>query len=176
MRCGRIPQMILAVPLAGLFLLGVATPATATPPDREPVDLPPGTSFTFTDTLGGNPCGFEVQLLVVANNEVVTTFAQRAGTTSIHVTGTLKVRLTTDAGQSVDLNISGPTHLTNNADGSVTQIALGRALWVFDPGVGPGLPRLAVISGRTVSTFDPGFTLVSVSGHVEDMCSALAGA
>ncbi len=108
---------------------------------------------------------------------MVTTFAQRAGTTSIHVTGTLKVRLTTDAGRSVDLNISGPTHLTINADGPVTtQIALGRALWTFDPGVGPGLPRLAVISGRTVSTFDPGFTLVSVVGHVEDMCSALAGA
>lgn len=176
MRCRRVPQMMLAVPLAGLFLLGVATSATATPPDRQPVDLPPGTSFTLTDTLGGNPCGFAVQLLVVGNKEVVSTFAQKAGTTSIHVTGTLKVRLTTAAGRSVDLNISGPTHLTINADGSVTQIALGRALWVFDPGVGPGLPRLAVISGRTVSTFNPAFNLVSVSGHVEDMCSALAGA
>jgi hypothetical protein len=175
MRGRRIRKVMLSVPLAGLFLLGVATSATATPPEREPVDLPPGTSFTLTDTLGGNPCGFEVQLLVLENNEVTTTFAERAGTTSIHVTGTLKVRLT-GAGRSVDLNISGPTHLTINADGSVTQIALGRALWVFDPGVGPGLPRLAVISGQTVSMFDPGFTLVSVSGNVEDMCSALAGA
>ena len=35
----------------------------------------------------------------------------------------------------------------------------------------------AVISGRTVSRFDAaGFSLVSVTGHVEDMCSALAGA
>jgi hypothetical protein len=167
---------MLALSMAGLFLLGVATPATATPPDREPVDLPPGTSFTLTNTLGGNPCGFAVQLLVVSNKEVTTTFMEKSGTTSIHVTGTLKVRLTTDARRSVDLNISGPTNLTINADGSITQIALGRALWVFDPGVGPGLPRLAVISGRTVSTFDPGFTLVSVGGHVEDMCRALAGA
>ena len=174
MKRHRLSQTVLAAPMAGLFLLGVATPATASPPDREPVVLP-SDPFVFTDTLGGNPCGFEVQLEVVSNNEVMTTFVEKAGTTSIHVTGTLKVRLTTEAGGSVDLNISGPTHLTGNADGSTTQIALGRALWVFDPGVGPGLPRLAVISGRTVSTFDPGFTLVSVSGHVEDMCSALSG-
>ena len=171
-----IPRMMLAVSMAGLFLFGIATSATARPPERNPVDLPPGTSFTLTDTLGGNPCGFEVQLQVVSNKEVMTTFAQKAGTTSIHVTGTLKVRLTTDAGRSADLNISGPTHLTLNPDGSVTQVALGRALWVFDPRVGPGLPRLAVISGRTVSTFDPGFALESVAGHVEDMCSALTAA
>ena len=99
MQCRRIPQVMLAALMAGLFLLGVATPATAAPPDREPVDLPPGTSFTVTDTLGGTRAGSRLQLLVVANKEVVTTFAEKAGTTSIHVTGTLKVRLSTDAGR-----------------------------------------------------------------------------
>ena len=173
MRSRRIAQTMLAVPVAALFLLGVPTPATARPPVREPNVLP-SEPFVFTDSLGGNPCGFPVTLQVLSNNEVVTTFERKAGTTSIHVTGTLKVRLTTAAGGSVDLNISGPTHLTINADGSVTQIAVGRSLWAFDPGVGPGLPRLAVISGRVVSTFDPGFSLVSVSGRVVDMCSALS--
>jgi hypothetical protein len=168
MRLRHISQMLFALPVAALFLLGVQTSAAASPPDREPVVLP-SEPFVFT-----NACGFEVTLQVLSNNEVITTFERKSGTTSIHVTGTLKVRLTTVSGGSVDLNISGPTHSTINPDGSTTQIALGRALWAFDPGVGPGLPRLALISGRTVSTFDPAFTLGSVSGHVEDMCSALS--
>ena len=173
MRRHRITQIMVSIPTAALMLFGLAASASANPPTRDPLVLPP--EFTLTDTLGGNPCGFEVQLHVIGNKAVVTTFIRKDGTSRVNVAGTLKVRLSTDAGQSIDLNISGPTHLTVNADGSISQDALGRALWVFDPGVGPGLPRLALISGRTVSVFDPGFRLLNVSGHVQDICSALSG-
>ena len=172
----RLSRLV-AIPLIGLFVFGLTTAAAADPPTREPVDFPTA-PFVLTDTEGNHPCGFRVELAVLTNKEVATTFVRKDGTTSIHITGSLKVRLTNLAapGTTVDLNISGPTHLTEHDDGSVTQIALGRALWTFDPGIAPDLPRLALISGRTVSMFDPAgaFSLLSVSGHVEDLCAVLA--
>jgi hypothetical protein len=167
---------MLAVPMLGMFLLGFASSAVADPPSREPWSPQTGTEFIFTDTKGNNPCGFPVELLVLNNREVGTTFVRNGVTL---VAGTLTVRLTnTTNGTSVDLNISGPTHLTSNADGSTTQIALGPQLWVFDPGVAPDLPRLALIDGRTVSMFDKdgNFSWISTTGNVQDLCVPLSGA
>jgi hypothetical protein len=162
--------MLCAVPA---FLLGATSLAAGAPPTRQPNVIP--TPFVITDTQGNNPCSFPVQVNVTTNKEVVTTFAQKGSATSVHISGALMVQLTNmTTGASIDRNISGPTHLTYNADGSITQIALGQQLWVFDPGVAPDLPRLVVISGRTVSLFNPGFALLSRTGAYEDICAALA--
>jgi hypothetical protein len=159
-----------------LTLLGVTSVSSAAPPTREPNPLP-AEPFVFTDTLGNDPCGFPVLLEITTNKEVLTTFTRQSGVTSIHTTGALKVRLTnTVTGDTIDRNISGPILATVNADGSLTQLGGGPALWVFDPGVAPELPRLVVISGRTESILGPGtaFTFVSRQGHYEDICAALA--
>jgi len=172
----RRTRLTLAAPILGLFLLGSASSAVADPPSRQPWPPPTGTSFIFTDTKGNNPCGFPVELLVLNNREVGTVFARNGVTL---VAGTLTVRLTnTMNGTFIDLNISGPTHLTSNPDHSTTQLALGPQLWVFDPGVAPGLPRLAFINGRTVSMFDPAgnFNWISTTGKVQNLCIPLAGA
>jgi hypothetical protein len=162
---------------AGLVVVfGLASVAVAAPPTREPNPLPTE-PFIFTDTLGNNPCDFPVLLEITTNKEVLTTFTRQSGITSIHTTGALKVRLTnTVTGEAIDRTISGPILATVNADGSVTQVGLGPALWVFDPGVAPELPRLALVSGRTESILGPGtaFRFISVRGHYEDICAALA--
>ena len=155
---------------------GSASVAAADPPTREPISLPTE-PFIFTDTLGNNPCGFPVQVAITTNKEIVTTFTRRSGVTSIHTTGALKVTLmNTDTGESIDRNISGPILATVNSDGSTTQTGAGLALWVFDPGVAPDLPRLAIVKGQTVSVLGPGtaFRFISRTGSYEDICATLA--
>jgi hypothetical protein len=168
--------MFLAFASIGLASIGHSSSVLADPPDREPVDIP--SEFTFTDAKGNNPCDFAVLLTVLTNREVQTTFLHQDGTTSLHVSGTLKVRLTNQVtGSSVDVNISGPLQLVNNSDGTQSQVSQGRSLWAFEPGIAPELPRLALISGRVVSSFDAdrNFSFQSVSGQVEDLCAVLAG-
>jgi hypothetical protein len=149
--------------------------ANAVPPTKEPNPLP--TFFDpFTDTQGSNPCGFPVRVDITTNKEILTTFT-RSGVTSIYTTGALKVRLTnTDTGKTIDRNISGPILATVNSDGSLTQKGTGPALWVFDPGVAPELPRLVIIKGKTESILGPGtaFDFISRQGTYEDICAALA--
>jgi hypothetical protein len=159
--------------LAGLSLTSVAA---AAPPTRQPNPLPTD-PFIFTDTKGGNPCSFPVLLEITTNKEILTTFTRKSGVTTIHTTGALKVRLTnTTSGKTIDRNISGPILATVNSDGSTTQKGVGPALWVFDPGVAPDLPRLVITKGRTESILGPGtaFQFISQRGSYEDICAALA--
>jgi hypothetical protein len=175
MKSNRVRLVFVALPLLMLFLFGLVPTASADPPIRTPIVIL--SPFILQDTRGNDPCGFQVQLDVLTNKEVVTTFVRKNGTSFIQVTGALKVRLTNlSTGKSIDINISGPIRFVPNADGSVTQIGPGPQLFVFDPGVAPDLPRLVLTSGRTVSMFDPegNFSLLSVQGHVEDLCALLA--
>lgn len=156
--------------------LGFTSIAAADPPTRQPNPLPTD-PFIFTDTLGNNPCSFPVLLQITTNKEILSTYTRQNGVTSIHTTGALKVRLTnTVTGKTIDRNISGPILATLNSDGSLTQIGAGPALWVFDPGVAPELPRLVITKGRTESILGPGtaFRLISVRGAYEDICATLA--
>jgi hypothetical protein len=121
---------------------------------------------------------------VTTNKEVVTTFSQHGAATTSHVSGALTVRLTrlnsdlTPTSSTIVRNISGPYSDTKNPDGSTTQIAVGPELWVFDPlPIAPGLPRLTITTGRTVSVFGPAvgqFKFISLAGTFEDVCAALA--
>jgi hypothetical protein len=156
---------------------GFTSVALADPPTREP-NLLPTDPFIFTDTLGNNPCAFPVLLEITTNKEILTTFTRRSGVTTIHTTGALKVILTnTVTMESIARNISGPILATVNDDGSVTQKGTGPALWVFDPGVAPELPRLVIVKGKTESVLGPqkgAFRFISRQGSYEDICAALA--
>ena len=172
----RLLASTAAIAVGFLSILLTAGLANAVPPTRQPNALPTD-PFIFTDTLGNNPCGFPVLLAITTNKEILTTFTRRSGVTSIHTTGALKVRLTnTVTGKTIDRNISGPILATVNNDGSVAQKGTGPALWVFDPGVAPELPRLVIIKGKTESILGPGtaFTFISRQGTYEDICAALA--
>ena len=175
-RLNRVRSIFVSVGTVLMSLIVITSIASATPPTREESSLPVGVPFIFQDTKGNDPCGFPVEVLITANNEVITTFTRQNGVTSINTTGVLKVQLTnTVTGESIDRNISGPILGTLNADGSITQIGPGPSLWVFDPGVAPDLPRLAVVTGRTVSVLGPGtaFSFISWRGTYEDLCATL---
>jgi hypothetical protein len=114
---------------------------------------------------------------ITTNKETLTTFTRRDGVISINTTGALKVTLTNTAtNQSIDRNISGPILATVNSDGSIAQKGTGPALWVFDPGVAPELPRMIITKGQTESVLGPGnaFRFISRQGSYEDICAALA--
>lgn len=175
-RSNGLPLTLVILCTVLLVGLGLTSVAAAVPPDRQPNVLPTE-PFLLTDTLDNNPCGFPVLLEITTNKEVVTTFTRQSGVTSIHTTGALKVELTNNAtGKSIQRNISGPILVTVNPDGSLTQIGVGPQLWVFDPGVAPELPRLALTSGRAESILGPGtaFRFISLRGTYEDLCAALA--
>ena len=153
-----------------LFISNLVSIAAANPPTKEPL---PAAPFTVT-----GKCDFDVLIEPLTNKEVLTTFFDKEGNERFFlITGSLKERLTNlSTGKSVDLNISGPLQLIPQPDGSQIVITLGAALYIFEPGVAPNLPLLALIHGRTVAEFDAAgnFTLLSVRGHVEDVCAALA--
>ena len=117
--------------------------------------------------------------LVSTNKEINTTHTRKNGVTTIQTTGALKVRLTnTVSGKAIDRNISGPIHSTVNSDGSITQKGTGPALWVLDPEVAPGLPRLIISKGKTESVLGPqqgAFRFITPpQSSFENLCAALA--
>jgi hypothetical protein len=178
-RSGNLKRLrLVAAALCAISAAALSLPsvATASPPVRTPNPLPTE-PFIFTDTLGNNPCGFPVLLDITTNKEVLTTFTRQAGLTLIHTTGALKVSLTnTTTSKSIDRNISGPILSAVNDDGSLAQKGTGPALWVFDPGIAPELPRLVIVKGASESVLGPGsaFMFTSWHGSFEDICAALA--
>jgi hypothetical protein len=89
------------------------------------------------------------------------------------ITGRLVVRFTNvDTGKSVTENISGPIRFIFHADGSATAEFLGRSGNLALPTNGESF----LFSGRLVIEFAPNgaATVVSMSGHEEDLCAALS--
>ncbi|MCW2805120.1 MAG: hypothetical protein JWN06_3337 [Propionibacteriaceae bacterium] len=179
LRTGRVNFLRTTfVALFSLLIVGPAgfTPVAAgVPPTKDPNPID---SRILIDTNGKNPCAFPVLMQVATNKETVTTFFRRSGVITIHVTGALKVTLTNnDTRKSIVVNIPGPTFLTFNDDGSITQKATGPALWVFDQGIAPELPRLALLNGKSESIIGPAerqFRFISRQGNYQDLCVALA--
>jgi len=174
----RSPSLLATSVAAAAGLLSLAlTPgfASADPPSREPVAVKSPQVFQAADF--SDPCGFQVQLEVLTNKATLATFERRNGVTVLHAAGALKVRLMNlSNGRTIDRNISGPTMVTLNADGSVTQKTAGPGLWAFEVDVAPNLPRMAITKGKTESSFSPegDFTFIGQRGAVEDVCAALA--
>ena len=174
----RSPSLLATSVAAAAGLLSLAlTPgfASADPPSREPVAVKSPQVFQAADF--SDPCGFQVQLEVLTNKATLATFERRNGVTVLHAAGALKVRLMNlSNGRTIDRNISGPTMVTLNADGSVTQKTAGPGLWAFEVDVAPNLPRMAITKGKTESSFstEGDFTFIGQRGAVEDVCAALA--
>lgn len=120
-------------------------------------------------------CSFGVLSEPVVNNQVVKTFPPEPNGDIVQLaTGAFVARLTnTSTGKSITVNISGPGRFTIHPDGSIILEASGR--WFF--AVIENAPFSAFISsGRAVLSIaqDGTVTLVSQSGHVEDVCALLS--
>jgi hypothetical protein len=151
-----------------LGALALAPPASADPPVRSPG------SSSEPFTLDAAICGFPVDVTVVANKEVATTFS--SGLTII--TGQLVVELSGN-GKTITEQISGPGALTTDASGTTTFRTSGVGLWWFSPGqLGPGTPGLLLLTrGPMTIVFDPNgepLRFDRTSASAIDLCAVLA--
>ena len=158
---GKIHRRLVIVAVMALTLLAFASNALASGPERVADGPPP----VFTDAT----CGFPLNVQVVANRELATTWIGASGApVRTIITGTLKVVMTNPAnGMSATLNISGPAVIIYNADGTATQVSLGRAVIVqADAG------QLILSSGRVIQIMPSG-TVLSLTGRSLNLCNAL---
>ena len=123
----------------------------------------------------GVVCSFGVASEPVVNNQVLKTFPPEPNGDLVQLaTGAFVARLTnTSTGKSITVNTSGPGRFTIHPDGSATVEAWGR--WFF--ALIENAPLAAFISsGRAVLGIAPDgtVTLLSHSGHVEDVCALLS--
>ena len=152
-------------------LLTTAAAASADQPIREPL---PASDYT----LPSNVCGFPVEVTVLTNRELLTTFSNGI----LAINGALKVRFTNAADPSklIVVNASGPGRLTPNGDGTFTAAIHGRSFLIFFPGdLGPGSAgALLLTTGLVTEVVNANFQLIpgsAVFTHpAEDLCAQLA--
>jgi hypothetical protein len=149
----------LAAVLVVAGLLALPASASADPPDREP--LPPG-SVTAT------ACGFDV--VIEAGNEQFTLMTFPEGLPVVEfVTGHSVVRVSS-ANASIMLNVSGPSLITMNRDGSFEFGGAGP--WIIFDHPFTNLPPVAYVTGRI--SFGSDEPTVTVTGRIVDLCALLA--
>ena len=112
-------------------------------------------------------CQFDVLLDPTQVNLYVMTFTDQSGqVVKLIASGVAKVRLTNGTtGRSITVNISGPEQVRIDANGNVTDVAVGPWLIGF-----PSEGRLLLTKGRLV--FGQGSA--SLRGTSRDVCTLLA--
>ena len=156
--------------VAALVLVS-AQAVLAARPDSEPLELPPSLELA-----AGEACqDFPILVEFLANNGKTMTFFDNEGNAIRQIgTGTLKIRVTNLADESVaplERNISGPIHISLHPDGSATLVFGGRGISLLPPGT------FVLTAGRAVVELDAAGEVISVTntGFEEDLCLALAG-
>jgi hypothetical protein len=145
--------------LAALLTVFAASSTLAAPPVKEPL--------VIEDADFDNLCAFPVRIEITANKEYVKFFSDGR----ILVNGKLFARITNlDTDQSMDVNISGPAHIT-----LATERTMGRGILLLFPEDATG-PGLLLLTGRVdVVRGEDGFiTNYTVRGTSVNVCAALA--
>ena len=156
-------KRLLAVLLIALASLVLTTSALSAAPTilRTPIDQ------TFVDNVD---CAFPVQFHVVGTDLAIL-FPSR----EFDAFPTSRATLTNlDSMKSLTVSIAGPAHIQFGADGSVTLVGTGPALFFF---VFRGTPGITLLNGRIVQSFDAQGNETSFSsvGTTRDLCAELAG-
>jgi hypothetical protein len=138
---------------------------TKSPVLAGPFEIPAGVACSF-GVFGGEP---------IVNRLVVKTFPPEPNGDIVQLqTGAFVFPLTnTSTGKSITVNTSGPGRFTIHPDGSATLEAQGRWLLGF---IENAPLALFISSGRVVIDIaqDGTLTLMSRSGHQEDVCALLS--
>jgi hypothetical protein len=161
----RAAALLAATAIAALLAGMVPGAALAAPPTHDPLVYPPS-----IDLPAGVACPFDVRLDILVNDEVSATFTARDGLVRLHATGRLVVRVVnvTD-GANVTLNVSGPSLLVPDEDGSATSTFYGNGL-IWTSGTMTELSGTAVIVFASDGT--PG-ALMDIRGRTRDICAAI---
>ena len=146
---------------AAAVVLALAAPVSAAKPERS--FAPAG------DIVISGICEFDVLVETIANNEYSTTFFDRSGNvTRTQVAGRLVERVSRIGGDtSIILNVSGPGRFVDGDEGLIVDT---HGTWLlFFAG------ELFTLSGHGQFLVADTETIVSMRGHVVDLCSILAG-
>lgn len=159
-------RLVLVLALTFPFLVA-APSAQAGKPTHE--RLP--NNATFVD----DSCGFPVRFEQTGSLVRITWTAADGSVRVKEAYPQLKATLTNLAtGRSITVNIAGPAHISEGADGSFSLIGTGSWFWPFHPDT--GAPGLFLTSGRFVFAVDPaGNESFGRSGRIVDLCARLAG-
>ena len=123
-------------------------------------------------------CGFKFQATVLTNKSFIKALKSPDGSTTL-LTGAVKIAFANPAaGKSVTANVSGPTKVITNPDGSAIVLGKGHQLLSLKPAEQArfGLPGFLVFAGALTGTLAPDGRITSLSphGHVlVDVCAAL---
>jgi hypothetical protein len=171
MRLDKGVRVFLAVVLGGVMYFALTAPAGADPPTHEPFVNVGGTL-----PAGIGCAGFAITVTIDVDRQQVTTFFDKNGTpTRQTITGRLILSVANDStGESRTYRLGGAIHIAFGADGSLTLTLTGNTLVSLFPNDVPPGPSTTKGSGRAVIHIDALFTLVSRTGHVEDVCAELA--
>jgi hypothetical protein len=149
-----------------LALVAAAPSAQAAPPTHERMPA----NFDDVD----ETCGFPIEVhqtgFIIVIQWVDADGSLRRFEAYPEVTATFTNQST---GQSVTVNLAGPAHITEGADGSFTLIGTGN--WGFNHHPDTDEPGIFVLSGRFVFSIDAqGNESLSSVGSVVDLCAQLA--
>jgi hypothetical protein len=158
-------KRLLVISLFALASLLLVPSALSDPPTIQtfPIDA------TFLDTVD---CAFPVQIDIAGTDLEITS---ASGDRVFDAFPNSRATLTNlDTGTSLTVNIAGPSHTTIGADGSITFVGTGTALFFLQF---RGNPGITFFIGRFVLTFDAqgNETSFSTVGTSRDLCAELAG-
>ena len=151
--------VVVAIALGSLALVpsALSDPPTV---QRFPIDA------TFFDDVD---CAFPVQIDIVGTDLEIT-----SGDRVFDAFPDSRATLTNlDTGESITVSIAGPGHTTFGADGSVTLVGTGPALFWLSPRL---FSTITLLDGRFVLTVDAqGNLTFNRVGKTRDLCAELAG-
>ncbi len=151
-----------ATMLAIAMVLGLAVPAMAARPD--------GTRVTFTLT---GFCTFDVAVDFTSWQQVRVVKTAPDGTTTSLITGRLIGTLTNaDTSSTLPINVSGPTMITANADGSLDVRLAGPSLSFLGAEATGGQPLFILNFGLFKLHLGDSISFQDV-GHQVDVCPLL---
>lgn len=164
------PVALVALTVAVLTALAVASSAIAAKPTREIIPAP-------EDRLINDQCSFPV-LGHIEGSEIDTTFTDRAGN-PIKLLGVFPGNTLTltnlDTGNSITVGATGSFHLRVEPDGSGSAMVTGQGAW---PDGNPitGESGIWYQSGRVSTTFDAEGNTTSLrsTGTLVNLCTQLA--
>lgn len=154
-----------------LVVLAVASAAGANKPTRE--IIPGQADVVFT----ADQCGFPV-LGHIEGGEIITTFADKAGTAVKQITvfpGNKATLTNLVTGKSITIPVTGSASARLQSDGSVVYKGTGHG--IFAPNPVTGEPGIWYLSGRGTVAFDAAGNLTSfpaATGKLVDLCARLA--
>ena len=144
--------------LSALFWLGTTSALAAGNPDRQLLPTPPDVTVSC-------PQGFSALAHVAVNKEYAKVFVLSDGTIKMQVNGDAVTTVAAN-GKVLTFNSSGPAKVYFRPDG-VTEVTQGHLIYI-----GADFHGMWVYTGLVV--IDNSGNVVSATGHVTDVCAALA--